>query len=192
MAIRSEQSRQAILHSTMKLLDEREPESVSIQQLSIERIARDAGVSKTTIYRWWPNKAAVIIDTFLENHILATPVREDLPALEALREHVVSLATVYDGYEGRLMAQLIAECQYDPATLEEFKKHFWRPRREAVKILIARGIEEGSIRGDRATDELAERIYAPIYFRLLFQEGSFDPDAMSAAFELALEGIAAR
>nr|WP_274637185.1 TetR/AcrR family transcriptional regulator [Microbacterium bovistercoris] len=192
MAIRSEQSRQAILHSTMKLLDEREPESVSIQQLSIERIARDAGVSKTTIYRWWPNKAAVIIDTFLENHILSTPVREDLPALDALREHLASLAAVYDGYEGRLMAQLIAECQYDPATLEEFKKHFWRPRREAVKVLITRGIEEGSIRGDRPADELAERIYAAIYFRLLFQEGSLDPAAMSASFELALEGIAAR
>ena len=73
MAIRSEQSRQAILQSTMKLLDEREPGSMSVQQLSIERIAREAGVSKTTIYRWWPDKAAVIIDTFLENHILLTP-----------------------------------------------------------------------------------------------------------------------
>ncbi|OIU88081.1 MULTISPECIES: TetR/AcrR family transcriptional regulator [unclassified Microbacterium] len=191
MAIRSEHSRQAILQSIMKLLDEREPESMSIQQLSIERIAREAGVSKTTIYRWWPNKAAVIIDTFLENHILATPVRDDLPAIDALREHLTSLAAVYAGYEGRLMAQLIAECQYDPATLEEFKKHFWRPRREAVKVLIERAIEEGAMRGDRTADELAERIYAPIYFRLLFQEGSFDAASMRASFDLALEGLAA-
>ena len=132
MAIRSEQSRQAILDATMKLLDEREPEFVSVQQLSIERIAREAGVSKTTIYRWWPNKAAVVIDTFLENHILATPVREDLPAVEALRAHILALAALYAGHEGRLMAQLLAEAQYDPATLDEFKRHFWRPRREAV------------------------------------------------------------
>lgn len=192
MAIRSEQSRQAILQTTMKLLDEREADSVSIQQLSIERIAREAGVSKTTIYRWWPNKAAVIIDTFLENHILATPVREDLSAIEALREHVVSLAGVYAGHEGRLMAQLIAECQYDPATLEEFKKHFWRPRREVVNRLLERALAEGSIRDDRHPDDLADRIYAPIYFRLLFQEGSLDEAAMRAGFELALDGIAAR
>lgn len=191
MAIRSEHSRQAILQSTMKLLDEREAESVSIQQLSIERIAREAGVSKTTIYRWWPNKAAVIIDTFLENHILATTVRDDLPALEALREHVAALASVYAGHEGRLMAQLIAECQYDPATLEEFKKHFWRPRREAVSVLIERAIAEGAIRGDRASGEIAERIYAPIYFRLLFQEGSLDAASMQSSFNLALEGLAA-
>ncbi|MGN6220218.1 MAG: TetR/AcrR family transcriptional regulator, partial [Microbacterium sp.] len=105
MAIRSEQSRQAILQATMKLLDERQPDSMSVQQLSIERIAREAGVSKTTIYRWWPSKAAVIIDTFLENHILQTTMRDDLPAVDALREHVISLAKVYAGYEGRLMAQ---------------------------------------------------------------------------------------
>ncbi|MGX5696261.1 TetR/AcrR family transcriptional regulator [Agromyces soli] len=192
MAIRSEHSRQAILQSTMKLLDDREPGSVTIQQLSIERIARDAGVSKTTIYRWWPNKAAVIIDTFLENHILATPVREDLPALEALREHVVSLAAVYDGHEGRLMSQLIAECQYDPSTLDEFKKHFWHPRREVVSRLIERAVEEGSIRGDRPADEIAEQIYAPVYFRLLFQEGALDRDSMTTSVDLALAGLAPR
>lgn len=192
MAIRSEQSRQAILQSTMRLLDEREPGSISVQQLSIERIAREAGVSKTTIYRWWPDKAAVIIDTFLENHILLTPMREDLPPIEALREHVVALAAVYAGHEGRLMAQLLAESQYDPATLEEFKAQFWQPRREVVNRVIERAIEEGSIRSDRTPDEIAERIYAPIYFKLLFQEGSLDPETMRAGFDLALEGIAAK
>lgn len=174
----------------MRLLDEREPDSMSIQQLSIERIAREAGVSKTTIYRWWPNKASVIIDTFLENHILATPMREDLPPIDALREHVIALAGLYEGYEGRLMAQLIAESQYDPATLEEFKKHFWSPRREVVNRMILRGIEEGSIRGDRTPDQIAERLYAPIYFKLLFQEGAFDAEDIGAGFELALSGIA--
>lgn len=192
MAIRSEQSRTAILQTTLKLLDEREPDSVSIQQLSIERIAREAGVSKTTIYRWWPNKVAVVIDTFLENHILATPVREDLPAVDALREHVVSLARVYAGYEGRLMAQLIAECQYDQTSLEEFKKHFWTPRREVAKRMLQRAIDEGAIRGDREPDELADRIYAPVYFQLLFQVGSFDEETMTRGFDLALHGIAAQ
>jgi AcrR family transcriptional regulator len=176
----------------MRLLDERVPGSVSVQQLSIERIAREAGVSKTTIYRWWPNKASVIIDTFLENHILATPIRDDLPAVDALREHVIALAALYAGHEGRLMAQLIAESQYDPATLDEFKKHFWRLRREAVNFVIARGIAEGSIRGDRAPDQIAERIYAPIYFKLLFQEGSFDAETTEEGFELALAGIASQ
>jgi hypothetical protein len=149
-------------------------------------------VSKATIYRWWTNKVSVIIDTFLENHVLATPMREDIPPIDALREHVTALAALYAGYEGRLMAQLIAESQYDPATLDEFKKHFWRPRREVVNRIISRGIEEGTIRGDRTADQIAELIYGPIYFRLLFQEGSFDPDSTVAGFELAMAGLAVR
>ncbi len=175
----------------MRLLDEREPDSMSVQQLSIERIAREAGVSKTTIYRWWPSKAAVIIDTFLANHILQTTLREDLPPVDALREHVVSLAKVYSGHEGRLMAQLIAESQYDPGTLDTFKTLFWRPRRDVINRVIERAIAEGSIRSGYSLDELAERIYAPIYFQLLFAEGSFDGDSVIAGFELALHGIAA-
>lgn len=192
MALRSEHSRQSILQATLKLIDEREPDSMSVQQLSIERIAREAGVSKTTIYRWWPNKAAVIIDTFLENHILATPVREDLPAIEAMREHIVALAKVYTGYEGRLMAQLLAEAQYDADTLEEFKRHFWRPRREAVGRLIERAQAEGALRDDLPAELIAETVYSPVYFRLLFQEGSLETEAVLAGFDLVMEGVKRR
>lgn len=191
MAIRSETSRQAILQATLKLLDEREPDAVSIQQLSIERIAREAGVSKSTIYRWWPNKAAVIIDSFIEHHVISTPVHEDLPAIDALREHLITLGQVYAGFEGRLMSQLLAEAQYDSATLEEFKTKFWGPRRKVVTGIIERAQIEGSIRRDRPSDMISERIYAAVYFRLMFHEGSFDADSLTADFDLAMEGIAA-
>ncbi|BCW44834.1 helix-turn-helix domain-containing protein [Arthrobacter sp. StoSoilB5] len=79
----------------MTLLDERRSGALTVQKLSIERIAREAGISKTTIYRWWPSKAAVAIDTFLENHIVRTPVRDNIPAIEALSEHFASLAKIY-------------------------------------------------------------------------------------------------
>ena len=95
----------------MKLLEDSGPDGFTVQKLSIERIAREAGVSKTTIYRWWSSKVAVVIDTFLDNHVARTPVRQDVPAIDALREHMASLAEVYAGNEGRLVAQLIGECQ---------------------------------------------------------------------------------
>lgn len=189
MAVRSEQSRQAILKATIELLDERLPGSMSVQQLSIERIAREAGVSKATIYRWWSSKAALVIDTFLENHISATTIRDDLPAIDALREHAVSLAEVYSSHEGALMKQLIAESQYDDATLTEFKKRFFFPRREMINKVISRAMQEGSIRADLDIDQVTEHIYSPIYFRLLFQEGSLDREATSVSFDLSLQGL---
>jgi AcrR family transcriptional regulator len=189
MAVRSETSRKAVLQATLDLLGGQPPGPVSLQKLSIEGIARQAGVSKMTIYRWWPNKAALVIDSFLDNHVAQTPVEDEGPALEALRHHLVSLARVYAGPEGRLVAQLIAECQFDAATLQEFKARFWQGREQAVSRLIERAKDEGTLRSDVAAGEVAELLYAPIYFRLLFQTGSLEAEALERLLDVALEGL---
>lgn len=176
----------------MALLDEGRADSVSLQKLSIERIAREAGVSKTTIYRWWPSKVAVVIDTFLDNHVARTPIREDIPAIDALREHVTSLAEVYSGHEGRLIAQLIAECQHDPAAMAEFKKRFWQPRQEVVTALIRKAAEEGALRGDIPAGVIAELLYSPLYFRLLLQSSPLDRESTRMTLDAVLEGVVAR
>src|SRR5271167_4499134 len=57
---RSEESRQSILRSTLKLLKQ----DGGFAELSIEAVAADASVGKTTVYRWWPTKAALVADAF--------------------------------------------------------------------------------------------------------------------------------
>ena len=175
----------------MKLLEDSSPAGFTVQKLSIERIAREAGVSKTTIYRWWSSKVAVVIDTFLDNHVARTPVREDVPAIDALREHMASLADVYAGNEGRLIAQLIGECQQDEATMAEFKNLFWTPRAQATTSLVARAINEGSMRKDLDAQVVTELLYAPIYFRLLFQSGPLDAKATGDIMQTVPEGFSA-
>ena len=176
----------------MSLLDEHRPDALSVRELSIERIAREAGVSKTTIYRWWPSKTELIIDTFLDNHVARTAIREDLPAIDALREHMVSLAEIYSGHEGCLIAQLVAECQFQSAAMTAFKERFWYQRRDVVAELIHRAVREGSLRDDLRPDELVEMLYAPIYFRLLWHEGELDRATTERRLSSALEGIRAR
>jgi AcrR family transcriptional regulator len=190
MALRSESSRQAVLQATMDLLGNKPPGPVSLQKLSIEGIARQAGVSKMTIYRWWPNKAALVIESFLENHIALTPISKEGRAIEALRAHLVALTKVYAGPEGRLIAQLLGECQFDPATLDAFKDRFWRDRQEAVEQLIQQAKAEGSLRDDIPNSTMAELLYAPIYFRLLLQAGELDVDSTVTHVDAALSGIA--
>lgn len=164
--------------------------AVSLQKLSIEAIARHAGVSKMTIYRWWPSKAAIVIDSFIDNHVVQTPVHEDGPAITALRDHLVSLARVYSGPEGRLVAQLVAECQYDSATLDEFKERFWKGRSDVATALIRRAIAEGDLAPGLDPDMAAEILYAPIYFRLLFHTGELDEASTVALFDAVLMGFA--
>jgi AcrR family transcriptional regulator len=77
---RSEETRTQILAATLRLLETR-----TIQSISIEAIAREAGVGKATIYRWWESKALVVIDAFIEYHIVKTPMPHNLPPAKPLR-----------------------------------------------------------------------------------------------------------
>lgn len=189
MAIRSEASRKAVLQAALDLLSDAPPGPMSLQKLSIEGIARQAGVSKMTIYRWWPNKAALVIDSFLENHIARTPIPAEGRAVNALRAHLIALTEVYFGPEGRLIAQLLAECQSDPATLQTFQERFWQGRVDAVTALIERAKEEGDLRDDVDTNVIANLLYAPVYFRLLMQTGDLDAETTQKYIDAALAGV---
>src|SRR5829696_5897059 len=59
-ARRNQRSRQAILTATADLLGE-----VGYTKLTVEAIAARAGVGKQTIYRWWPDKGALVLDAYL-------------------------------------------------------------------------------------------------------------------------------
>ncbi|KQP70004.1 hypothetical protein ASF40_09200 [Microbacterium sp. Leaf288] len=134
----------------------------------------------------------MVIDTFLDDHVARTPTRDDLPAMDALREHLSSVATLYAGHEGDLMAQLIAECQYDPETMAEFKRRFYDQRLETAVGLIERAVAEGGVRTDVAPVTIAQMLYAPLYFRLLFRESGLDADGAVDILSTALAGIRAR
>jgi AcrR family transcriptional regulator len=186
MASRSEESRSAILQATVELLAE-----TTVQKLSIEAIAKRAGVGKTTIYRWWPSKAAVVIDAFMEHHLVRTPIPEDVPVRDALRRHLSSLIRQYRGPSGRLVAQIIAESQYDESTLADFRGRFWDGRRDAVHALVERGVKSGEIREDVDVDLVVEMLYAPIYQRLLFGHRPLSEKYVDAALNLAFNGVGA-
>jgi AcrR family transcriptional regulator len=186
MASRSETSRSAILQATIKLLQD-----TTVQRLSIEAIAKEAGVGKTTIYRWWPSKAAVVIDAFMEHHLVNTPIPQDVPVRDALVTHLRSLIRQYRGPTGRLVAQIIAESQYDAQTLDDFRTRFWDGRREAVTALVKRGIESGEIRDDVDAELVTEMIYSPVYLRLLFGHRALSEKYADQAVTLAFQGVAA-
>jgi AcrR family transcriptional regulator len=184
MASRSETSRRAILEATSELLAE-----TTVQKLSIEAIAKRAGVGKTTIYRWWPSKAAVVIDAFVEHHLVHTPIREDRPVPEILTEHLASLIEQYAGPQGRLVAQIIAESQYDESTLHEFRERFWDGRRAATRALVERGIREGTLRDDLDPGLMVELMYSAVYVRLLFRYRELDRSFAEQIVATAMAGI---
>lgn len=164
-------ARENILAATLRLL-----ETQSIQAVTIEAIAKAAGVSKATIYRWWPSKASVVIDSVIEHHIIVTPMRKDLPPPEALSEHLRSLIAVYSGRGGTLIAQIIAEGQHDPAVMREFRERFYYGRRAVVREVLEEWRRSGDLTLNIELEMLADILYSPIYFRLLLGHAPLVPD----------------
>jgi AcrR family transcriptional regulator len=166
---RSETTRLNILQATIHLL-----EHETVQSLTIEAIARRAGVGKATIYRWWDSKALVVIDAFIEHHVIRTPMPRDLPPAKALATHFTALVHEYAGWSGRIVAQIIAEGQSDPAVLREFRERFHYGRRAVVREVLEQWRRDGSIPSPSDIEVLGDLIYAPIYMRLLLGHSPLD------------------
>lgn len=159
---RSDASRVAILDAALKLL-----ETMPLQQISIESIAREAGVGKATIYRWWSSKAAVVIDAFLHTYLSHTPMAKGGSPREALTRHIHLLVDEYSGWSGKIVAQILAEGQGDPDVLREFRERFWYGRRAVVREVVEDARRRGEFRTDMDAELQMDILYAPIYFRLL-------------------------
>ena len=168
---RSEATRQRILAATLDLLEE-----CTVQALTIEAIARQAGVGKATIYRWWDSKALVVIDAFMEHHNMKTPMPTDRPPAEALAAHFRSLVHEYAGSSGRIVAQIIAEGQADPAVLDQLRTRFHAGRRAVVRDVLQRWSDAERIPLPASVEVLSDLVYAPIYLRLLLGHAPLDDE----------------
>ncbi|SFT85834.1 TetR/AcrR family transcriptional regulator [Paraburkholderia aspalathi] len=166
---RSEETRTQILAATVRLLESR-----TVQSISIEAIAKEAGVGKATIYRWWNSKALVVIDAFIEHHVVKTPMPHNLPPGDAIAVHLISLIHEYAGWSGSIVAQIIAEGQADPAVLREFRERFHYGRRALIREMLEEWRSSASIPVPPNIETLGELLYAPVYMRLLLGNGPLD------------------
>ncbi|MFJ4256334.1 TetR/AcrR family transcriptional regulator [Pseudomonas monteilii] len=166
---RSEETRRQILSATISLLQEK-----SIQAISIEAIAREAGVSKATIYRWWDSKALVVIDAFMENHLVKTTIPRELGPRDALAYHFNSLVEQYSGWPGSLVAQIIAEGQSDPSILRAFRERFHYGRRAVVREVLEEWKATEEIAADTNIEILMDVIYGAVYMRLMLGHAPLD------------------
>lgn len=159
---RSERARRAILKAAGELLD-----SNGFAGVTAEAIAARAGVSKATIYRWWPNKAAVITDSFLELTAPEIDFVETGSVREDLRLQMRSLIRTFAGKSGQTIAALIAEGQSDPEVADAFRSRWICARREETERVLRRGVERGELCGGLDLEAVMDALYGPIYYRLL-------------------------
>jgi len=179
---RSLEAKTAILKATLQLL-ERE----SLRKVTADAIAKRAGVSKATIYKWWPNKSMVALDAYLAGMTERVAMPDTGSAEEDFTEQLKSLTAFYTSTLGRLFCQFIAEGQSDPGFLASFRERFLYARRDAARIMWRRGVDRGEIRSAVDGEIVLDLIYGPTIFRLLAGHGSLN-DSESEAMVAAVFG----
>jgi AcrR family transcriptional regulator len=184
---RSERAHRAILQAANDLL-----ESEGFAALTVEAIAERAGVSKATIYRWWPNRAAVVMDGFLSIVSSAVPFPHTGHAREDIRIHMRRLAEAFSGKIGRTVAALIAEGQSDPELAEALRSRWLSVRRKEAREILELGIERGELREDIDQEVAVDVLYGPIYYRMLVGHAPLDDDFADALADHVFAGLRAR
>ncbi|GAA4615452.1 TetR/AcrR family transcriptional regulator [Actinoallomurus liliacearum] len=141
---RSERAAKAIVDATLDLL----AEEGGVAGVSIEAVAARAGVGKTTIYRRWPNKEALIIDALAA---LKGPLPE--PRGESLREDLYALAKAFvadksDKKRVDCYWSVLGSSERYPELMDRFTREIVEPRREVIREVLRRGVASGELRPD--------------------------------------------
>ena len=162
--IEAAESHARILDAVYELLQER-----SVRDLTMEAVARRAGVGKPTLYKWWPTKAALVLAMFKERIAVALPPPSAGTAEKAIREAARALIGPLNGQLGKVLSELIAEGQSEPAILQElFDKHI-RGHAEADAADIERGKKSGELASDADPQLIIDAVFGAIFYRLLFR-----------------------
>ena len=181
---RSLQAEAAILKATLYLL-ERQP----LRKVTADAIARRAGVSKATIYKWWPNKSLVALDAYLAGMSEQVAMPDTGSAEVDFSQQLKSVMAFYTSSLGRLFCQFIAEGQSDPAFLALFRERFLYARRDTARIMWRRGVDRGEIREEIDEEIVLDLIYGPMIFRLLAGHGSLSDRESEAVVEAVFGGL---
>jgi AcrR family transcriptional regulator len=183
---RSERAHRAILQAANELL-----ESEGFAAVTVETIAERAGVSKATIYRWWPNRAAVVMDGFLSLVSSKVPFPHTGRARADIRIHMRRLAEAFSGKIGRTVAALIAEGQSDPELAEALRSRWLSVRRAEARKILELGIERGELREDLDLEVAVDVLYGPIYYRMLVGHAPLEEDFANALADHVFAGFSA-
>lgn len=166
---RSEKSKKAILKATNSLLLHK-----SVQELSIEAIAKKAKVGKTTIYRWWPNKTAVVMDALVEQPGMQTPMPTPKSNTEAISMQLEKLIRLLQSKNGETIAQLFSEAQASEESQKIFENSFLGPLMDAIEFSVSEGQKTGEFRKSLSSKTAVDILCGPIFFRLMAHPSDFN------------------
>jgi len=155
---------------------------------SIEAVARRARAGKPTIYRWWPSKAALLLDVYQRQKRVDNPdtgnIEEDLVLfLKSLFRHWRETPS------GNIFRSIIAEAQTDQAAAEALAE-YGRTRREHTGRMIERAKARGEVAADVESTLIADLVASYAWVHLLTGRIDESKADIRKAVSVILRGVA--
>jgi AcrR family transcriptional regulator len=141
----------------------------SVRDMTMEEVAQRAGVGKQTLYKWWPTKAALVMSMFSERIDRYPEAVEGSSAEVDLKQRLRRMIAVFNGPLGKIIADLIAEGQSEPAVLKEFYEQHVQNRRAITIAALERGRAAGELKPEMNAEIVVDELFGAIYYRLLFR-----------------------
>lgn len=181
---RNIESHKSILSASYELLLEN-----GFQAVTVDKIADRAQVSKATIYKWWPNKAAVVMDGFMHAATDRLPIPDTGTTYNDVLIHATNLTGFLTSPEGTIITQLLGEGQFDSGLAEAYRSRFFQPRRLEARGLLEKGVQRGELKNNLDIGICIDLIYGPIFYRLLVTGEILDKFYVEQLVKNAFEGI---
>ncbi|OEV28791.1 TetR family transcriptional regulator [Streptomyces nanshensis] len=186
---RSEAVERAIIEGVLRLLEE----GTSIDALSIEGVARVAGVGKATVYRRWPGGKDEMLLAVVD--ALEEPPAEPVGA--SVRDDLVTLLEWYRRVgmakrQSAVLRTMTSHVKSHPELWQQYHDTVIKARRETLNGVLRRGIEAGELRGDLDVGLLGELFTGPMLTRTVLHEGKDLPDGLAEQIvDSVLDGVRA-
>ena len=159
---------------------------VGYTAMTMTAVAEGAGIQKPALYRRWPTKPLLVIDSLAKH--LPGLIDSDLGSLRADLEHgLAQLAEAWGTPAARRsFSPLLADIDTDDAARAAFRERVLTPRGAALRAALGRAVERGELRSDSPLDVVADMLEGPLMHRAMLGEGEVDARLLSSVLTSCL------
>jgi AcrR family transcriptional regulator len=174
-----------ILEAALRLVAE-----VGIAGLTMDAVARRAGVGKATIYRRWSSKEALMLDAWMS--CVRTPEVPDTGTLQGDLELLLGGVDrpFSDAELQRVFPQMIAAAKVNPDVADAYRE-FIAQRRAPLQTVLQRAVARGEIDRDADLQVIHDLLVAPLMYRWMVSDAPIDDSVIRQIIAVVTAGIAA-
>jgi AcrR family transcriptional regulator len=164
-----------------------------MQAVTFDRVAMEAGASKTTLYKWWPSPGVLAAEAYFaeSRRALEFPDTGDVRA-DLMTQLTAFVRWLKDEGGEKPVSELVGAAQLDPSLGTAWSESYALPRRELARERLRIAQQQGQLSQDADLDIIVDQLWGACYHRLLVLRVPFDESIVERLIDQALYGAAPR